>query len=253
MKATLPNMKTTSIILAGLLTSALATQAASLVVDGTTHTVIGTETYSQGDGGIVLQNNGIVNLNSGSLTLTQSSTNNNFKGIDLKSGSTINVNGGVLTFAERIAMSSDSTFRINGDAGTVDVHQTQGFGGTLDFVFNATGVSTFSSDSYFGFSGTGTLTIDASSYTGPDDTFVLVETGIFNGTYANNSIFDNVGTIVAPTGYTATFDQSKFDGAPVDGFTGQMTLTLTQIPEPATTATLFGLLALGSVMIRRRR
>jgi hypothetical protein len=83
---------------------------------------------------------------------------------------------------------------------------------------------------------------------------VLVDTDLFNGTYANNGGgFGTFGSIVAPTGFTATLDQSKFDGYPVDGFSGEITLTIVAVPEPGTFALLGGLLALGYVMVRRRR
>ena len=144
-----------------------------------------------------------------------------------------------------------SPIRITGSLATVNVHQQSSFDATLDFVFDATGVSTFDSDSRLGFSSS-TINIDASAYTGGAATFVLVDTELFGGTYANNGGgFGTIGTIVAPTGFTATLDQSMFDGDPGDGFTGEITLTIAPVPEPSSTA-LLGLGGLALILRRRR-
>lgn len=157
------------------------------------------------------------------------------------------------TINERInTAGATSTVRVTGSLATINVHQQSAFNATMDFVFDAAGISTFDSDSRLGF-GSSAITIDASAYTGGDATFVLVDTELFGGTYANDGGgFGTIGTIVAPTGYTATFDQSKFDGDPVDGFTGEITVTLAAVPEPGTYALLGGIFALSYVMVRRR-
>lgn len=242
-------MKTTSIILAGLLTSALATQAAVLVVDATTNNFSSTASYTD----VTVENGGTLNLTGGALTLTQTSGANNATHFNLNGGSTLNFFDGVHTINERInTTGATSTVRVTGSLATINVHQQSFFNATMDFVFDAAGISTFDSDSRLGF-GDSTITIDASAYTGGAATFVLVDTDFFNGTYAyNGGGFATIGTIVAPTGYTATFDQSKFDGDPGDGFTGEITVTLAVVPEPGTYALLGGIFALSYVMVRRR-
>lgn len=242
-------MKTTSIILAGLLTSALATQAVTLTVDGTVNNHSSTSDYTV----VTVTNIGTLNLTGGALTLTQTSPSNNAASFNLNGGSTLNFFDGVHTINERInTTGATSTVRVTGSLATINVHQQSAFNATMDFVFDAAGISTFDSDSRLGF-GFSAITINASAYTGGDATFVLVDTDLFNGTYAyNGGGFATIGTIVAPTGYTATFDQSKFVGDPVDGFTGQITLTLAVVPEPGTYALLGGIFALSYVMVRRR-
>lgn len=184
--------------------------------------------------------------------MTQTSPSNNATHFFLNNGSLLNFSGGVHTINERIETAgATSTIRITGSAATISVHQQSAFNANMDFVFDAAGISTFDSDSRLGF-GSSTITIDASAYTGPTASFVLVDTELFGGTYANNGGgFGTIGTITAPTGFTATYDQSKFDGEPVDGFTGQITLTLTAIPEPSS-AGLLGI-ALAGLLLRRRR
>ena len=242
--------KLSCLLIAGILSSAISSQAATLTVDGTTNNFSSTADYTQ----VTVKNGGTLNLTGGALTLTQTSEANNAAQFFLNDGSLLNFSGGVHTINERIhTTGATSTIRITGSAATINVHQQSAFNATMDFVFDAAGISTFDSDSRLGFS-TSTITIDASAYTGGAATFVLVDTGLFAGSYVSNGGgFGNIGTIVAPTGFTATLDQSLFDGDPVDGFTGEITLTLAAVPEPQTFALIGGCLALGYVMVRRRR
>ena len=229
--------------------------AATLTVDGTTNNFSSTNDYTE----VRVQNGGTLNLNGGALTLTQTSGSNNTEKFFVNSGSTLNFVGGTHTINERIATygASKSTIRVTGSAATINVHQQSFFNADMDFVFDANGISTFDSDSRLGFSSS-TITIDVSAYTGGDATFVLVDTELFGGTYANNGGgFGTINTITNTAvnswggGYDVTYDQSLFDGAPGDGFTGEITLTLTAIPEPSSTA-LLGLGALALILRRKR-
>ena len=229
--------------------------AATLTVDGTTNNFSSTADYTQ----VTVKNGGTLNLNGGALTLTQTSGSNNTEKFFLNSGSTLNFVDGTHTINERIATygATTSTIRITGSEATINVHQQSTFNANMDFVFDANGISTFDSDSRLGFSNS-TITIDVSAYTGGDATFVLVDTNTFAGTYANNGGgFGTIGAISNTAvnswggGYDVTYDQSLFDGDPGDGFTGEITLTLTAVPEPSATA----LLGLGglALMLRRKR
>jgi len=168
-----------------------------------------------------------LNLTGGSYSLRKTSANNNATKTVISGASTLHITGGTHTFKERMQMSSDSTFRITGDMAIVNVHQQSGFEGTLNFVFNSDGVSTFDSDSYWGMSGAKVL-IDASGYTGPSATFVLFDVDLFGGTYLNSNGFGTVNPVIGPTGYTCLYDQSQIQT------NGQITLTLIE-PGGATT------------------
>lgn len=241
-----PLKKTTSVLIAILATST-ASHAATLLVDGTTNNFSSIASYTD----VTVTNGGTLNLTGGALTLTQTSPSNNAAHFFLNNGSLLNFSGGAHIINERIQTSgAKSTIRITGSAATIGVHQQSTFNADMDFVFDAAGISTFDSDSRLGFSSS-TITIDASAYTGPTATFVLVDTELFSGTYANNGGgFGTIGTITAPKGYTATYDQSLFDGEPASGFTGEITLTLTVIPEPS--AALLGGLGMLALLRRRR-
>ena len=252
MKNTKLTIYTTIACLGACLPSA---NAATLTVDGTTNNFSSTSDYTQ----VTVTNGGTLNLNGGALTLTRTSGSNNTEKFFLNNGSTLNFVDGTHTINERIATygATTSTIRITGSEATINVHQQSTFNATLDFVFDANGISTFDSDSRLGFSSS-TIDIDVSAYTGGDATFVLVDTELFGGTYANNGGgFGTINTITNTAvnswggGYDVTYDQSLFDGDDDDGFTGQITLTLTAVPEPSSTA----LLGLGglALMLRRKR
>jgi hypothetical protein len=252
MKNTKLTIYTTIACLGACLPSA---NAATLTVDGTTNNFSSTTDYTQ----VTVTDGGTLNLTGGALTLTRTSPSNNHEKFFVNSGSTLNFVGGTHTINERIATygATTSTIRITGSEATINVHQQSTFTATMDFVFDANGISTFDSDSRLGFSSS-TIDIDVSAYTGGDATFVLVDTDLFNGSYASNGGgFGTINTITNTAvnswggGYDVTYDQSLFDGAPGDGFTGQITLTLTAVPEPSSTA----LLGLGglAMMLRRKR
>ncbi|MEJ6571422.1 MAG: PEP-CTERM sorting domain-containing protein [Akkermansiaceae bacterium] len=243
-------IKSKTIIIAGILGASLvaSSHAATLSVDTTTNNFATTASYTT----VTVTNGGTLNLTGGALTLTTTSQSNNSGQFHLNNGSLLNFSGGVHTINERIqTVGATSIIRITGSAATINVHQQGGFNADMDFVFDAAGISTFDSDSRLGF-GSSTITIDASAYTGGDATFVLVDTELFNATYANNGGgFGTIGTIIAPTGFTATLDQSLFDGDDDAGFTGEITLTITAVPEPSSTA-LLGLGGLALILRRRK-
>ena len=241
-------MKTKALLIANILISVLSTQAAVLLVDNTVNNHSTVASYDT----ITIQNGGVLNLTGGAVTVPVQSQSNNAAKIFVNSGSTLNFVDGVHTLNERISTGGATpTIRITGSAATINVHQQGNFYANMDFVFDTAGISTFDSDSRLGFSSS-TITINASAYTGGDATFVLVDTELFGATYANNGGgFGTIGTIIAPTGFTATLDQSLFDGDDDAGFTGEITLTIAAVPEPSSTA-LLGLGGLALILRRRK-
>ena len=215
--------------------------AATLTVDGTTLNHSTVNSYDT----ITVNNGGILNLTGGAVTVPQQSPSNNTEKIYVSNGSVLNFVDGVHTLNERIAAYGDrSTIRVTGDKATINVHQQSFFDADLEFIFNSTGVSTFDSDSRLGFGGDSIL-VDASDYTGASATFVLVDVDWLSA----SSGFGGTIDIVAPTaewGYTYEYDQSQIQSG-----LGQITFTLTAIPEPSSTV-LLGL-GLSSLLLRRRR
>ncbi len=171
-----------------------------------------TTTYLKISGGSTL------NLTGGSVTVPVQTANNNSTKIELNDGSLLNISGGVHTLNERIATyGTKSTIRINGSEATVNVHQQSTFTATIEFVFDADGVSTFDSDSRLGLGGSD-LTVDARSYAGPSRTFDLVDVDWLDA----SSGFGGTIDITPPSGYTYAYNQADIQT------TGEINLTLVE-------------------------
>lgn len=160
-----------------------------------------------------------VNLTGGSVTVPVQTPNNNGTKIEINDGSLLNISGGVHTFNERIATygTTKSTIRIVGSEATVNVHQQSTFTATIEFVFDADGISTLDSDSRLGLGGSD-LTVDARAYTGPSRIFTLVDVDWLDA----SSGFGGTIDITPPTGYTYSYNQDDIQT------TGAITLALVE-------------------------
>ncbi len=157
----------------------------------------------------------------------------------INSGATLapGVSGpGVLTFGSALTLASGSltNFDINGttrgtDYDGLNVGGQISYGGTLTLNF-ASSIQ-------------GGNTLDLLQLTGgvaPSTSFSsILATGYYNGSFSDSG---GIWSLSA-SGQTFTFDQS----------TGDLTVTATAVPEPATCAALAGAAALGFVAYRRRR
>jgi len=99
-----------------------------------------------------------------------------YGGPKIQSGAVLNISGGTHSLPGRISGSTsvNGTIRVTGNDATISMKQVIGFPGTLEFVFDADGISFLDFWSYFYASQT-KLTVDASSYQGGSGHFKLVE------------------------------------------------------------------------------
>jgi hypothetical protein len=217
-----------------------------------TATTIWAGHVSQGSGNL-----GTVNQSAGSLSVTTlnigagaGSGEYNMSGGTLTTGATFldigskgafNISGGTLTSAHRMGVTG--TFTITGNDATINVHQMRDFENTglFEFAFDSDGVSTIASDSWVDFSSASIL-IDGANYEGGVGDFVLVsaDDDLLDGGF-DTSKMTVVGFGEEGVGWNLTQDLDA------------NTVTFTVVPEPGTYALLGGLLALGYVMVRRRR
>lgn len=113
-----------------------------------------------------------LNLTTGALSYPSST----YGGVRIQSGAVLNISGGTHSLPGRISgtTSVNGTIRVTGNDATISMKQVIGFPGTLDFVFDADGISFLDFWSYFYASQT-KLTVDASAYQGGSGHFKLVE------------------------------------------------------------------------------
>jgi len=153
----------------------------------------------------------------------------------------INLSSGSLSVASANIGSNtgNATLNIIGDAALSATGGgfTFGSNGTLSFEFNATGVKTLSLGSLTAASGT--LAVDLTGYTGTYTTITLADvTG---------------GSGISSAFGTVNVTEGAYAGSFVTQDLGNDVITLTIVPESGCYALIGGLLALGSVMLRRRR
>jgi hypothetical protein len=196
---------------------------------------------------LTIQNTGTVNLTGGAFTLPNISTNNNGGGLTITDGGTLNISGGDHIFNERAVLNAGSIFRVTGSTSTIRMNQIGTANGTFDFVFDTAGVSTITGDlgfSWFSITNA-SFTVDGSGYTGGAASFTLFD-GNASGNTPPSGNFTIAGLGAEGVGWTLDITNSAPGGA-------NDTIILNVIPEPGTYALLGGLLALGHVMLRRRR
>lgn len=200
---------------------------------------------------------GILNLNGGSLQIGDATGNMRmYVGLDTATAGKnpagfFNINSGtfngrLLVGSTGIAGATADKVTINGSTATIKSTSTAGNvlevrqTGILNFIFDATGISTMD----YGASGVGGTTtfsvgsqiiIDGSAYTGGSNTFTLIKAGTL-GTKNCTVVLTNF----ANAGATYSWDQTA------DTFT-----VTTAVPEPAT----IGMVGLGAIalMLFRRR
>jgi hypothetical protein len=190
-------------------------------------------------GAMTVGANGAFNMSGG--TLTSSSASTAATRFAVNSGGSFDISGG--TFADGGRLSVHGTFTITGNDATINLHQMRNFEntGVFEFAFDSDGVSTIASDSWLDFSSASIL-IDGANYEGGAGDFVLVsaDADLLEGGFDTSKMtvggFGEEGV-----GWNLTQDLDA------------NTVTFTVIPEPGTYALLGGLLALGHVMLRRRR
>lgn len=240
-------IKTPLIAFAGmvLLGSALSVSAVTLVVDGTTHTVTAIETYV--DIGSQVINGGTLVLDSGALTIGSGVNNASFLTVDATS--TIQISGGSHVIGGRHAdANSDGTIQVIGNDATIQFGQFLSPKYTFDFDFDSDGISKISTPgSYSYFGTTASLEVDGSLYTGGDGVFTLFDFAQSGTIFESENI-----SVTGFDGYDVVLTQDSPFAAENGSGPGSIYLTVT-VPEPETFALLGGLLALGHVMLRRRR
>jgi hypothetical protein len=119
-----------------------------------------------------IKGNGIFRQTGGDVTVATEIAQN-AKGMDLESGSLVEISGGTWLDTSRLYSAADSIFRIIGDDADVTIHQiSTGTQGTFEFLLDETGVSTLKNNSW-GDLRNCTFTIDGSAYAGGPKSIVL--------------------------------------------------------------------------------
>lgn len=153
---------------------------------------------------------------------------------------TINISGGTVSLTGgQVLLADTTTLSVIGDAATITMDllnlNTAGRAATVNFDFDATGISTIDNNGFLNLSA-GKLRIDGTSYTGGNATFDL-----FSSPNVASLSSDVIVTGFGVEGVDYTFTQS----------TTENIVQLSVIPEPAT----LGLVAVfgGGVLFIRRR
>lgn len=179
-------------------------------------------------GGVTIGASGALNLSGGAFSIGGNNTAT-ATGVNIQTGGLLDISGGAHYLGSRMAL--NGTFRVTGDGATIDMHQMTNSSGDMEFVLNATGISSIDIDSWHNLNVLG-LVVDGSAYTGGAADFDLV-TGNAVSLFSDITV---TGLGAEGVGYTIT--QTMNSG-----------VVLNIIPEPATMA----LLSLGGLFLRRRK
>ena len=197
-------------------------------------------TIANGSNVIKLLGTTQLNLTGGSLSFQAGATNTS--PLAIASGAVLNISGGSHNLFGRYGVSQTGTTRVTGSQATINLNQSMLYTGTYDFVLDGTGVSKFNYNSWAVLNGA-SLRVDGSLYSGTGS-FEL-----FNiGANANiDSTFNMANVVVSGFDAGTTWTLAQEDVG------GRSLVTLVVVPEPGTYALIGGFLALGYVMVRRRR
>ena len=238
-------IKATTCILA-IMAGLASTASADLLITGTT-------TWTTADTGphrILNIDGGTFIMQSGTLQVGDSfaSTGGYLK---VQNGGKLQIEGGTFNFDGRPVTDGGGTFQVIGNAATIAGYQLSNTM-SYDFDFTAAGISKVTTASYVNMTAS-TLDVDVSAYDfsglapSASQSFTLFDAS------SVSSLFDLGNVNIAglnPLEYSATLVQSLTADFPAET---DISVVVTAVPEPATFALLGGLLALGCVMVRRRR
>lgn len=201
-----------------------------------------TDNRADGAGQIVTDGGGTLELTAGSFTAQGTAANEALTvrnaAINI-SGGTFDMTGGQVIFANSPVMT------VSGDGATILIDRlnvnTAARAGTINFEFNATGISPIVNSQFTNLSEL-TINVDGSSYSGGAATFDLMTA-------------DNINVDFDPANLSVTGFGDEGVGwnwiADMDGIDGD-SLAIQVVPEPATYAYLFGLLSIGLIFLKRR-
>jgi len=185
-----------------------------------------------------------LNMNTGAFTLAHAGVTTQVGKVQ-GVGSVLNFVGGTHDFGNRLIVDNGGgggTIRVTGNDATIAMGQTtRMLDATFDFIFDADGVSTLAFESYIqGGTKPGLVNVDGSAYTGGSGEFTLLTANGLTAEITNTTVSG-----FSALDYTTVLTQ--------DTVANRVYLTVTAVPEPETFALLGGLLALGYVMVHRRR
>lgn len=187
---------------------------------------------SMGTGG----GNAILNLNDGTLNAVNYDSR-----ATAGFANEFNISGGVLNLSSGLdlAAAGDANLTITGSTADINVggNTTLGSTGSLNYVFDAAGVSTLKTANSFIIDAASMLTIDGSAFTAVAGTYDLATFTTVSGAFTDPA---NI-TISGFTGFDAAI---AYDS-------DSMNLVLTAVPEPS--SLLFSSFVFGGFVIRRRR
>lgn len=169
--------------------------------------------------------------------------------VEIKAGSTWT--SGAITIGNNTTDKQTGKFSIHGSGSSVNINgvTTVNLGGTIEFKFDAAGISTATLNGNLALNTGGTFIVDGSDYSGGDKLFTLFEfinvsnvseailTAVSDGIAANNLGFKS--------DYTVALDTSNAKKL-------QLSIT-SSIPEPAAYAAALAALAILAIALRRRK
>ena len=196
---------------------------------------------------LTIQNTGTVNLLAGSAFTLPGAQNGS--GLTINAGGTLNISGGTHTINQRTV--NYGTFRVDGSGSGsfIGLNQMGTGTGVFDFIFDSGGISTLKGVSAFAWFSlaTNTVTVNASAVAGIVGSYTLFDSD------DDGTMFTADRVTVHPSLGVEGVDWNLVITDNVSGGSLRDTVVLNVIPEPGTYALLGGLLALGYVMLRRRR